>query len=294
MIEAASGRQITATQRALFGFILGFLIMMAATRVFQVNSYDFDNMQRGVRLIVSGVDPWAVETRIPDYYNPPPSVLFLWPMLVLSPELFLALGSACLFAFVFFLRAWAALAWFATNTVLWLIAAGGIDMFVIGAGLLFLLAGDSAFTTKRGLVFRVIAYGFLITKPQGGFFIILLYLLTRLDWKGALLSLLIYGLFFIPLYPSWLDVILNNPPLAQTEATHTLWAKFGLPLALIIALGTIFARKWRYWELGGALGGILTPYGMPGIPTFLTLTAVSSKKAIPIVIIWSALLAVVT
>ncbi len=290
----SSRHGVTDTQRALLGFGLGLLVMYAATRVFLVNSYDFDNMQRGVRLLMSGVDPWNPATRIPDYYNPPHSLLFLWPMLFLSPQAFLSLGSACLFAFVFYHRAWVALAWFATNTSLWLIAAGGIDMFVIGAGLLFLLAGDSLYNTKRGLVLRVIAYGLLMVKPQGGLFIVLLFLLTRLDWKGALLSLALYGLLFIPLYPSWMNVIISDPPLAQTEATHTLWARYGLPLALLVALGTIAARKWKYWELGGALAGILTPYGVPGLPGLLTLTAVSSLKAIPIVVIWSALLSVVT
>lgn len=289
-----SRRSVTNTQRALFGFGLGLLLMFTATRVFIINSYDFENMERGVRLLLTGVNPWASATRIPDFYNPPHSVLFLWPMLFLSPQVFLSLGAACLFAFVFYHRAWVALAWFATNTALWLIAAGGIDMFVMGAGLLFLLAGDSMFSTKRGLVFRVIAYGLLMVKPQGGAFIVLLFLITRLDWKGALLALVLYSLLFAPLYPSWITVVLSDPPLAQTEATHTLWAKYGFLIALLIALGAIVARKWHYWELGGVLAGILTPYGMPGLPSFLTLTAVSSLKAIPITVIWAALLSVVT
>jgi hypothetical protein len=56
----------------------------------------------------------------------------------------------------------------------------------------------------------------------------------------------------------------------------------------------VLARKWHYWELGGALAGILTPYGMPGLPIFLTLSAVNSLKAIPIVVIWSAALSGLT
>jgi len=296
MGEAANldRRQVTDTQRALLGFALGFLLMFAATRVFLVNSYDFHNMQNGLRQLLSGIDPWAPATRAPDFYNPPHALLFLWPMLYLSPQAFLTLGSACLFALVFYMRAWVALAWFATNTALFLIAAGGIDMFVIGAGLLILLAGDLAYSTKRGLALRVVAYGILMIKPQGGLFIVLLYLVTRLDWKGALLSGILYGLLFVPLLPSWGAAVLFDPPLAQTEATHTIWARYGLPVALVVALGTIAARKWHYWELAGALGGILTPYGMPGIPIFLTLTAVSSLKAIPIIVIWSALLTAVT
>ena len=276
------------------GFAFGFLVMFSATRVLLVNSHDFDIMKRGVRSLISGVNPWLGVAGDLNYYNPPHAVLFLWPMLFLSPQVFLALGSGCLFAFAFYHRAWVALAWFATHTSLWLIAAGGVDMFIIGAGLLFLLAGDAASSSKRGLVLRVIAYGLLMVKPQGGFFIVLLFFLTRLDWKGALLSIIIYGVLFIPLYPSWTAVILNNPPLSQSEATHTLWARYGLPLALLVALGTVVARKWHYWQLGGALGGILTPYGVPGLPSFLTLAAVTSMKAIPIVVIWSALLAVVT
>ncbi|MBN1538163.1 MAG: hypothetical protein JW908_15605 [Anaerolineales bacterium] len=286
--------QVTNSQRAAFGFALGLILMFAATRVFLVNPYDFENMQRGVRLLLSGVNPWADVTRVYDFYNPPHAVLFLWPMLFLSPQIFLVIGAACLFAFVFYHRAWVALAWFATNTMLWLISAGGIDMFVIGVGLLFLMAGDTMYLSKRGLVFRVIAYGILMVKPQGGMFIVLLYLLTRMDWKGFALSLVFYGVLFIPLYPSWLDVVLYDPPTAQAVATHTILGKYGLSVALLVALGAVIARKWHYWQLGGALACILTPYGMPGVPIFLILTGVTSMKAIPIVVIWSALLAVVT
>lgn len=287
-------RQLTDTQRAMFGFFLGLLCMFAATRVFLVNSFDFDNMARGVRLILSGINPWAPGAQIPDFYNPPHSVLFLWPMLLLRPPAVLSIGCASLFAFLFYHRAWVGLAWFATNTVLWLIAAGGVDMLVVGAGLILLLAGDTAFPARRGLVFRVIAYGLLMVKPQGGFFIVLLYILSRRDWKAALLSAAVYGLPFLPLYPGWISAILHNPPLAQTEATHTLAARYGMVVAGVIALGAVVARKWRYWELGGALAGILAPYGMPGIPTLLTLTAVRNLRAIPIVVVWSALLAVAT
>lgn len=286
--------RVTDTQRAILGFSFGLLVMFSATRIFLVNSYDFENMERGVRLILSGVNPWASATRVHDFYNPPHSVLFLWPMLFLSPQIFLSLGAALLFAFVFYQRTWVALAWFATNSALWLIAAGGIDMLVMGAGIIFLLAGDSMVSTKRGIVFRVIAYGLLLVKPQGGMFIVLLFLITRLDWKGAIIAFSLFFLLFAPLYPSWITVVISDPPLAQTEATHTLWAKYGFLIAILIAFGTIVARKWHYWELGGALAGILTPYGMPGLPSFLTLTAVSSLKAIPIVVIWSALLAIVT
>ena len=287
-------RPITDTTRAAFGFALGLGVMLVATRVFQVNSYDFANLQRGVQTLLSGVNPWAAETRILDYYNPPFAVLFLWPTLLTTPQVFLSLGAGCLFAFVFYHRAWVALSWFATNTALWLIAAGGVDMFLIGAGLILLLAGDKVYTTKRGLAFRVLAYGLLLVKPQGGVFIVALYVLTRLDWKGALVSFIVYGVLFLPLYPDWVNVILRDPPLAQTEATHTLWARFGPIAAALVAVGAILSRKWQYWQLGGALAGILTPYGMPGLPSFLALTAVKSRKAIPVVVLWSAALAGLT
>src|SRR4030065_140720 len=103
-----------------------------------------------------------------------------------------------------------------------------------------------------------------------------------------------YGLLSLPLYPDWVTVILRDPPLAQTEATHTLWAKFGPIAAALVALGATLSRKWQYWQLGGALAGILTPDGMPGLPSFLALTAVKSRKAIPVVVLWSAALAVLT
>jgi hypothetical protein len=289
-----SRRPVSDTARAALGFGFGLLLMLVATRVFLVNPFDFNNMRRGVELLSSGVSPWAAQSRIPDFYNPPFAVLFLWPMAFATPQAYLSIGAACLFAFVFYHRAWVALSWFATNTVLWLIAAGGVDMFLVGAGLLLLLAGDRTYTTKRGLALRVLAYGLLMVKPQGGVFIVALYILTRLDWKGALISFVIYGVLFLPMYPDWIYVITHDPPLAQSEATHTLWGRYGPTFAVLVAMGATVSRRWQYWQLGGALAGILTPYGMPGIPSLLTLTSVKSLKAIPIVVIWSAGLAVLT
>jgi hypothetical protein len=280
--------------RAVLGFGFGCLILLAAVRIFVVNSYDFDNMQRGVRLILSAVNPWAAATRLPDFYNPPFAVIFLWPMLFATPRVYLVLGGALLFGFVFYQRAWVALAWFATNTLLLLLAAGGIDMFVVGGGLLLLLAGDRLYAKRRGLLLRVLAYGLLLVKPQGTIFIVALYILTRRDWKGFLICCLVYGLPFLPLYPAWLNVILHDPPLSETQARHTLLAQFGPWLALVVAMGVVFKRKWRYWQLGGALAGILMTYGMPGLPIFLTLTAVEPLAAIPIVVIWSGCLAALT
>ncbi len=285
---------ITDRTRSLFGFLLGLIIMFAIVRVFSVNSFDFNDLQRGFRLLLSGVNPWSVQPHIPNFYNPPFAVLFMWPMLFASPQIYLVLGGALLFAVVFYQRAWVGLAWFATNTMLWVLASGGIDLFVIGAGLMLLFIGDKKYNSKFGLICRVMGYGLLMVKPQGAIFIVALYILLRRDWKGLLVSLFVYGVLFIPLYPSWLNVLLHDPPLAQTEASHTIWGKFGPWVAGIIALLVIMARRWKYWQLGGALAGIITPYGMPGLPIFITLCSVKTLKAIPIVIIWSGCLAVLT
>lgn len=285
---------VTGRTRAMLGFFIGLVIMIGVVQIFLVNSFDYENMQRGVRLIFSGVNPWASETRIPHFYNPPFAILFLWPMLFITPKVYAVTGGALLFAFLFYQRAWVAFAWFATNTFLWLVAAGGIDMFVIGAGILLLIAGDKSQSRWQALLWRVLAYGILMIKPQGGIFIVALYILTRRDWKGLLISALVYGAAFLPLYPDWLYVILHDPPLAQTVASHTLLAKFGVGAALIMALFIIIARRWKYWELGGALAGILMPYGMPGLPILLVLTGVHQLKAVPIVILYSALLALLT
>jgi|SRR5579859_367278 len=285
---------IADSARAVLGVGFGLIIMFALVRIFVVNSFDFDNMRAGTRALLSGANPWASPTRVSNFYNPPFAVLFLWPMVFASPNIYLAIGGALLFGVAFYQRAWVALAWFATNTLLWLIAAGGIDMFVIGAGLLLLLAGDKFYRDWPGLILRVLAYGVLMVKPQGTIFIVVLYILIRRDWKGLLISAVVYGLLFLPWYPAWLNVLLHDPPLAQSDATHTFWAKFGPGVAGIIAVSVILARRWKYWQLGGALAGILTPYGMPGLPIFLVLTSVESLKAIPVIIIWSACLAALT
>ncbi len=280
--------------RSLYGFILGILIMLAVVQVFLVNSFDFDNMQRGILYLISGSNPWAEEIKLTHFYNPPFSVLFLWPLLFTSAKFYIVIGGALLFAFIFYLRAWVALSWFATNTFLWVVAAGGIDMFVIGSGLLLLLSSDNVKIKWLRIFLRVCAYGFLMIKPQGGLFIVLLFVLLRKDWVGPLISLFVYGLPFLSLYPDWIHTILSNPPLAQTVASHTIAAKFGLATGVLIAVLMLAARRWRYWQLGGVLAASLMPYGMPGLPVFLTLTAVNSLRAIPVIIIYSALLVSIT
>jgi hypothetical protein len=104
----------------------------------------------------------------------------------------------------------------------------------------------------------------------------------------------VYGLPFLHLYPDWLRVLISDPPLAQTEATHTIWARFGPLAAALVAGGAALARRWQYWQFAGVLAGALTPYGMPGVPAFLVLTAVRPLRAIPMVVLWSAGLALMT
>ncbi len=280
--------------RSVFGFCLGILIMLAVVQVFLVNSFDFENMQRGIQYLISGNNPWAEEINLAHFYNPPFSVLFLWPILFTSAKFYIVIGGALLIAFIFYHRAWVALSWFATNTFLWVVAAGGIDMFVIGSGLLLLLSSDNVKNNWLKIVLRVCAYGFLLVKPQGGLFIVLLFVLLRKDWVGPSFSILIYGLPFLSLYPDWIRTILSNPPLAQTVASHTIAAKFGLVTGVLIAVLMLAARRWRYWQLGGVLAASLMPYGMPGIPLFLALTAVKSLRAIPTIIVYSSLLASIT
>jgi hypothetical protein len=294
MSTAINQNHVSDRARALLGFAVGFIIMFAVIRIFTVNSYDFTNMQKGISLLLSGKNPWLVQPNIKDFYNPPFSVLFLWPIVFATPKIYLLIGGSLLFSVIFYQKTWVALAWFVTNTALWIIAAGGIDMFVIGAGLLLLFIGDKDYQKRTSLLWRVLAYGMLMVKPQGAIFIVVLYILYRRDWKGLLVSILLYGVFFLPLYPSWISVLINNPPLAQTVASHTLWAKFGPWIAGIIAILVVLARRWKYWQLGGALAGIMTPYGMPGLPIFLILCSVKTRKAIPIVIIWSGCLAALT
>jgi hypothetical protein len=285
---------LSDSSRALLGFFFGLIVIGFAVYIFHVNDFDFGNMQRGVRLILSGVNPWAAQTRIADYYNPPFAVIFQWPMLITTPQIYLAVGGALLFAVAFYKKAWVALAWFGTNTFLWMVSAGGIDMFLVGAGLLLLFAGDRYYSKWYGLALRVLAYGLLMTKPQGTIFIVALYFLLRWDWKGLLASILVYGLPFIRLYPDWMRVLLSDPPVYQIDTPQTLWRQFGPILAVLIAVAVSLSRRWKFWQLGGALAGILTPYGMPGLPIFLTLAAVSKPAAIPIVLIYSACLASLT
>lgn len=284
----------TASQRALFGFLLGLVIMAALVRFTVINRHDFEAIQRGVRLMVNFDNPWLPLSDWYEFFNPPHSVLFLWPMLFVTPAVLQVLGGALLFAVVFYQRSWVALAWFLTNSVLWVIGTGNIDMFVMGTGALLLFAGDRCYGTKRGLLLRLLAYGFLLVKPQGGAFIVGLYWLLRRDWAGALLSILVYFVCFLPLYPSWWAAHVAGPIITSGVVSHSIWAGFGPAAAVIIAGLVAVSRRWKYWQLGGALAAILAPYGMPAVPFFFMLTAVPTLAAIPVVIIFSAGLVALT
>lgn len=280
--------------RPLLGLLFGLVIMLAVVNGFYVKDFDFGNMRAGAAFMLAGGNPWAQETRLPDFYNPPFAILFLWPLVLITPRLVLVLGGSLLFALVFSERAWVALAWFASNIFLWIVAAGGVDMYVIGAGLLLLLAGDRRYATTLGLILRVAGYGFLLVKPQGGIFIVGLYLLMRGDWKGLLLSAAVYGLPFMRYYPDWLRVLLTDPPTAQVVASQTIMGRFGPWVALPLAVWVSAARRWKFWQLGGVLAGLLSPYGMPGLPVFLILSAGRRLAAVPVMVVFSALLALIT
>jgi hypothetical protein len=280
--------------RALLGFIFGLSIMMVVVHVFFVSTFDLDIFQRGTQHLWHGINPWAPETAVPGFYNPPFSMLFFWPLLLINSRVIIVVGASLMFALAFYHRAWVALAWFGTHTFWWLVSAGGVDMYLVGAGLLLLLSSDRLDKAFWRLILRVLAYGLLLVKPQGGALIVLFYVLVRRDWKGALISLVLYGLLFAPLYPDWLAALCADPPISQIEASHSLAARFGLFFAAPVAALVLIARPWKYWQIGGALAGILAPYGMPGIPIFLVLTAVNSLAAIPAILIYSGCLAVLT
>lgn len=167
-------------------------------------------------------------------------------------------------------------------------------MYIMGSGILLLFISDEIDEGKLTLLLRVLGYGLLMIKPQGGLFIVVLYILLRRDWRGLLVSFLIYGIFFINYYPDWFRVLITDPPIGQDYMHLSILGKYGWITTIIIFLGVSFSRPWEYWQLGAALSAILSPYGMPGIPALLVLTGVDNKKAIPIVIIFSWCLALLT
>ncbi|HTP11164.1 MAG TPA: hypothetical protein VMP08_23075 [Anaerolineae bacterium] len=290
-VLARTRRPVTNGTRAVLGFLVGLMFMTAAVSIFFTSTFDFENIVTGVRLILSGVNPWSPAVNLRHFYNPPHAVLFLWPMLFITPKILMVISGALLMAVAFYQRTWVGLAWFGTNILLYLIAAANIDMLVIGGGLLLLFAADARREKSGAWLLRVLAYGMLLIKPQGGIFIVGLYVLLRRDWKGVLIAAALYGMLFAPFYPDWIRNLIFNPPLAQTEAAQSLCGRFGSLFAIVVAVAAVLVRRWKYWQLGGLLAGILVPYAMPGIPIYLTLCAVRARVAIPIVILYSVGLA---
>lgn len=287
-------KEVTNLSRSAMGFVLGLVIMVGVTNIFTVNDYDYENIRSGIEAILSGINPWAAETISSEFFNPPYSVIFLWPMLYANPKIILTIGGAMMFAVLFYKKSWVAFSWFGTNLFLWIVAAGQIDMYTMGFGVLLLFLCDEISNSKYKLLLRVLGYGLLMIKPQGGLFIVVLYIIQKKDWKGLLVSFFVYGVLFINYYPDWLRVLFTNPPIGQDYSHLSILGKYGLIISIIIALGVSFSRSWEYWQLGSALSGILSPYGMPGVPALFVLTGVDNKKAIPIVIIFSSCLAALT
>lgn len=291
-----SGRweSIPAWLRWVSGLGLGLIIMIVVVRVFFVSTYDFDIISGGVRVLLTGQDPWQGETAQPGFYNPPFSMFHLWIMMLTDSRGLIVIGGALILAWVFYHRAWVALAWFGTHAFWWVVSAGSISMYVMGCGLILLAWSDRVPKGVWQTAMRVVAYGFLLVKPQGGMFIVALYILMRRDWLGAAVSAVVYGLAFAPLYPGWVTVLFIDPPISQTLAPHSLGARFSLALTVPVAVLVVFSRRWTYWQLGAALAAILSPYGLPGVLTFLILSAVRRKAAIPGVLVFSGCLAVMT
>lgn len=278
--------------RGMLGFGIGLAIMMVVAHVLVVNRYDYDNIRRGTEALWAGQNPWASVTRVENFYNPPFSMLFLWPLFWLSPRMLIAVGGALITAVIFYRGQWLALAWFLTNMFLWLVAAGQIDMYVMGGGLLLLFISDDISSRKLQVVLRLLAYGFLLIKPQGGLFVVLLHFFWQRDWVSGFLSAILYGLVFAPLYPDWLKVLLHVPPPATAHIT--ILGKFGWEIAIAIALAVLFSKPWTYWGLGGALAGILPSYGMVGIPVLLLLLDTINRRVAVILVVFSACLALAT
>ncbi len=287
-------KNISDFQRAVFGFLLGIILITFTLFFFQQNSFDFENMSRGVESILTGVNPWAQDTRMVDFYNPPFAVIFLWPMLLIPQKVLFIFSGGLIFGLIFYSRTWMGLVWFCTNSYLYTLAAGGIDMYVMGSGIILLMIGDKHKDKFWSLFIRLLAYGFLLVKPQGGVFIVAVYAIWRLDWKGILLGCAVYYLPFMNLFPSWLHVILNDPPTSQMVAAQSIACRYGLGLSVILALYVIFSRKWTFWQLGGALAAILPPYGMPGVPLLIIMTAIRPSKKFVFLVLFSGALAYIT
>ena len=168
MAGGAATRKVTPFQRSALGFGFGLAVMLAITSVFTVNNFDYNNIRNGVAAILTGGNPWSAKAVGFEFFNPPFSALFLWPLLFVNAKLVIAIGGAFLTAFIFNRRAWVAFSWFATNLFLWILAAGSIDMFVMGSGLLCLLMSDDVRNSWGRIILRVAAYGLLMIKPQGG------------------------------------------------------------------------------------------------------------------------------
>ena len=280
--------------RSAFGFVLGLVFMIAVTKIFQVNDFDYLNVKAGVQALISGINPWGENLNSFEFFNPPFSVIFLWPLLFLGPKSILIIGGALIFAVLFFHKSWVAFSWFGTNLFLWIVSAGQIDMYVMGSGILLLTLSDEVEDRRVKIFLRILGYGYLLVKPQGGLFIVALYILLRKDWLGMIFSTLVYGVPFINLYPDWIKTILMSPPIGQDVMRISVLGKYGWIMAILLALIVLISKPWKYWQLGGALAEILSPYGMVGIPTLLVLSGVKNKKAIPIVVIFSGCLAALT
>ena len=57
--------------RAIFSFLVGSIFIFSVLRIFEPNSFDYENMRRGTQALIQGVNPWNPEARISHFYTPP-------------------------------------------------------------------------------------------------------------------------------------------------------------------------------------------------------------------------------
>lgn len=252
--------RISPRQR-LWVLCVVFVLCMAASLVFvkPINSFDFDNINHGLGMMLVGVSPYWFKG-IYQYYFPPWSVFFLWPLAFVTVAWMVALDVALWIVYVLARGRLPALLFLIHPLFILLIASGNSEIIGLVVGVWLIQANVKGWP-------RGVAMLLLTIKFQTAFLLILLeglrILLDR-DWE----ALAVIPALAIPAmirFPQWIPNYFKNPAGAWGYSFSVIGTG-GVLAAVSITIIILYIMRKRLDEwraLAIFLSLVWTPYVLP-------------------------------
>jgi len=257
--ERASGN-LTTRQRTI-ALAVVFVVSMAGALAFvkPINTFDFDNISHGMGYLLRGTNPyWSLDKY--QFYFPPWSVVFLWPLAFLNVGWMVALDVAIWIIYVLARGKPTALLLLIHPLFILLIASGNSEIVGLVFGIWLVQSNLKGWP-------RGVALLLLTIKFQTVFLLILLegvrILLDR-DWQAVA----VIGAVAIPtivIFPQWIPNYFVNPAGAWGYPFSVIGTGGVLAALAFTALILLVMRRrldeWRTMAIFLSL--VWTPYVLP-------------------------------